>query len=311
MRPHEPPSQTSEKTGIISPAGESGFVDYQLLTDEASQAPSIVDNTSAHSHSIQIADDADKVRLSKGLTIERLVRLRLAAAYADRVGYPLHHHLVIRFLGGDWFPAAPEHEYIQRKVSEWLTNNVGFAYFVWVKESNDRPHSHFLIHIPNPILARRLGKRIRLWLKKYHRMKKRDGLPMGTVRLRGLPKGWYFDTDQAHRNQVNYITKRGGDNSPCAKIDDGEVVDNPSGTSQNLGPSARANGLVPSYRKSLSTNNKTQKSCEIFNQPGMLKPAPHLGPKGNCTPAGNSVSPPADRSFAEDIHLGEFCQRHE
>jgi hypothetical protein len=248
MRPQEPAYQTSEKAGIISPAGESGFFEYQQHTDEATGSPSIVDNTSAHSHSIQIADDTGKVRLSKGLTVERIVRLRLAAAYADKVGYPLHHHLVIRFLGGDWFSAAPEHEYLQRKVSEWLKNNVGFAYFVWVKEANDRPHSHYKLHLPNKLLARRLGKRIRLWLKDYHGMKTREGLPKGTVCLRGLNQSYCFDTDQAHHNQINYITKRGGENSPAKKVDVGEVVDTPCGVSQNLNHSARAAGLVPSYK---------------------------------------------------------------
>mgnify|MGYP001211619205 FL=1 len=189
----------------------------------------------------------ERIRISEGLSDSEAENIRQAAEYARYVGYPLLHHLVIRWLSVDWFSGRDEHEYIQRKVSEWLSNNVGFAFFIWAKEANHRPHSHFLLHLPNKHFAKKLRKRIRGWLKRYHGMPERDGLPDKCLHLRGLPTAWYFDTDSAHVNQVNYVTKRAND-LPSVKKDEGIVVGLPCHPSQALSKTARNAGLVPKYR---------------------------------------------------------------
>lgn len=189
----------------------------------------------------------DGIRTSLNLTSKEVENLRLAAEYALKAGYPLYHHLIIRWISGDWFLGRDEHEYIQRKLSEWLSNNIGFAYFIWVKEANTRPHSHFLIHLPDKHWAKKLREMVGKWMKAYHGLKKRDGLPKKTLRLRGLNTGWYFDTATAHQNQVNYVTKRARD-MPGVKLDEGIVVGIPCHCSQSLGPEARSSGVIPRYK---------------------------------------------------------------
>jgi hypothetical protein len=224
---------------------------YILLRDNSAHpVDTSLNNSTEYSHQVQ--------RLSRGLTNEEATKIHLAAAYAGLVGFPLYRHLIIRWLSEDWLSAVKEHEYILRKVSEWLNNNVGFQYFVWVKECNGGPHTHYLLYLPDARTAARLKKSIRKWLKAYHGIPKRKGWPR-KLKCKGLNTSAIYDRESHHCNQLNYITKRCADNTAPEKQDIGIVVGKPCGVSQLLGPSARSRGLVPSTNRQESRSQNHPK----------------------------------------------------
>ena len=157
-----------------------------------------------------------------------------AAAFARALELPLHHHLTIR-----WPNESPEyHECLLRRISEWQTNNIGQAAFVWVREAVPGHHSHILLH-----LARGKGRQFRRLLNKW--LKNEFGvthLQAGTAKCRNL---WSSgDPDQNFRRRLRYILKGAGDQTreffgAVNKGSQGYIIGKRAGVAQSLGVAAR------------------------------------------------------------------------
>jgi len=182
----------------------------------------------------------DKVRrggpagASDSITIQAADNLLRATAFADVIERSLRHHLTIRWPAGNW----RLHQPVQQLVSKWLRHNVGGVFYVWVKEGNGGPHSHFLIH-----LGSRSGRALRgVVIRGIRRLTGLPRLEKGAVQCRGVHSYGSVSINTARR--AAYLCK-GGDRHVRAllglrkpempRLDAGKR----SGVSQSLGVTAR------------------------------------------------------------------------
>jgi len=179
------------------------------------------------------------------ITFDHAENLVLAAAHARRIGKPLEHHLVINWREQD--DAGFHHKVLLNKISEWLTNNIGVAAFIWAKETKPHDHSHFLLHV-RPDQRKKLGMMIRKWLKADLGLRH---LPPGTMRFTRIEMR--HDPDRQIRNRIRYLLKGAEQNTRlffgCRNYPDiGIVAGKRCGWSQALGHAARqrSGGVVAS-----------------------------------------------------------------
>jgi hypothetical protein len=183
------------------------------------------------------------------ITFDHAENFVLAAAHARRIGKPLEHHLTIKW--PDQNETGFHHKLLLNKISEWLSNNVGVAAFIWAKETTSGDHSHFLMHI-DPGHSKKLRVIIRRWLKADYHLRH---LPIGMMSLTQIDTR--LDPDRQIRNRLRYLLKGaeyytriffGCPNKP----DTGIVAGKRCGWSQALGDRARqcSGGVVASgHRK--------------------------------------------------------------
>lgn len=165
-----------------------------------------------------------------------------AAGYALQLGFPLYHHLTIRWPTGNW----DHHGDILRAIAEWQRYHVGCPVYVWAKEANGGAHSHILLHLPKH-KSKALRKSIGKTLKKLSALR---SLPTGTIQCRRISS--HGDPFQHMRNRIAYILKRADEDTRqmlgVGKRDFGEIDGKRVGMSQSLNVAARrkAGSVLPS-----------------------------------------------------------------
>jgi hypothetical protein len=159
-----------------------------------------------------------------------------AAEFAEVIERPLRHHLIIRWPTNDW----SQHQPVQQAMSKWLSRYSGGAFYVWAKEGNGGPHSHFLLYLETNRTRRFRSMLIRT-LKRLTGLR---SLKKGTVRCRNV---FTFGSPIEHtQNRVAYICK-GADPETRERlgIEKRDSCSLPggkqAGVSQSLGVGARRN----------------------------------------------------------------------
>jgi hypothetical protein len=217
-------SKLQENSFADSPSVPTSAADYR-----ASPAPKGRDTDSPRPYIV-----GDSSSPHTPIPFHHVENVIQAAAFARTLGLPLFHHLTIRWPNGDW----RFHEDILRAVAEWQRYHVGQAAFVWTKEANGYPHSHFLLHLP----AEKSLKFRAMVMKKLKRLAGRRSLPAGTVQCRRVwSRGYPLDH---MRNRVAYILKRTDEGTRqilgVGKRDFGHIDGKQVGVSQSLGQAARS-----------------------------------------------------------------------
>jgi len=167
-----------------------------------------------------------------------------AAGFALSLGYPLEHHLTIKW--PDNSGSLANHYKLLRKIGEWQGYNLSKRVFVWGREATGGHHSHILLHVPRPMKPR-LQKLVRKWLKQILGLR---SLPPRAVNFTVHRKvGESFDHI---RNRVRYILK-GADADTrfffgCEKSETTYIKGKRAGVSQALNRKARlvAGSVLPS-----------------------------------------------------------------
>jgi hypothetical protein len=177
----------------------------------------------------------------KSTAVENMIQ---AADFAEVIERPLRYHLIIKWPTNDW----SLHQPVQQAISKWLSRHAGGAFYVWSKEGNGGPHSHFLLHLRTGTTRSFRSMIIRnlKWLAGLRSLKK------GAVQCRNV---FTFGSPTEHtQNRVAYLCK--GADPETRKILGIEKTDTcylpggkQSGVSQALGVAARrrAGGSLPSF----------------------------------------------------------------
>ncbi len=184
-------------------------------------------------------------------TVENIIQ---ASAHSWHIGKRLLHHLTIRWPSGDW----SQHQSTQDTLAKWLSRKCGGAYYVWAKEGNSAPHSHFLLHLSNGMTSSDCRTIIIRHLKREANMRV---LPRGTVRCQ--KPNYAQPLFESMKNRVSYICKGGGP-EVCRflkvnKSDWACVPDKQAGVSEILGETARRHfgGCLPSGCRSVPTDRRS------------------------------------------------------
>ena len=168
--------------------------------------------------------------------VDNLIR---AAAFAEQIGCPLHHHLIIRWPYGNW----KLHKDTQAALSKWLARHAGCPFYIWVKEANTCPHSHFLLHLPkNGYNGGHVHHFTRRTLQRLANLPK---IETGAIRCTTVT--WFGDPSENTAKRLFYLCKAGDAtvqsllgltrNGYCPS-----GVGKRSGVSQSLGKTARKKG---------------------------------------------------------------------
>jgi len=180
--------------------------------------------------------------------IENMIQ---ASAHAWWIGRPLLHHLTIEWTSGDW----SWHQPVQDTLGKWLSRKSGGAYYIWVKEGNDGPHSHFLVHLKPGLTGADCW---RVVIRALKRLSGLSALPKGTVQCR-LP--YYSGSKFNHtKRRTAYLCKGGGEEVRAflkvKKTDHASIPGKQAGVSETLGVTARrrAGGCLPSGCRSVPKN---------------------------------------------------------
>jgi hypothetical protein len=173
-------------------------------------------------------------------TVENMIQ---ASAHAWHIGKPLLHHLTIKWLTGDW----SLHQDMQTLLAKWLSRHSAGAFYIWAKEGNKGPHSHFLIHLRTGLSGNDCRQFI---IKTLKRLLRARSLPRGTVQCRGVNS---FGSRFEHvKRRTAYICKGGGAGVRAflgvKKYDLAFVPGKQAGVSESLSEAARrrAGGCLPS-----------------------------------------------------------------
>ena len=177
--------------------------------------------------------------------IENMIQ---ASAHAWWIGRPLLHLLTIKWTSGDW----SWHQPVQDTLGKWLSRKSGGAYYIWVKEGNRVPHSHFLVHLKPGLTGADCW---RVVIRALKRLSGLSALPKGTVQCRAP---CFFGPKFGHtKRRTAYLCKGGGAEVRAFlgvdKDDHACVPGKQAGVSETLGEAARkrAGGCLPSGCRSV------------------------------------------------------------
>ena len=181
-------------------------------------------------------------------TIENMIQ---ASAHAYAIGRPLLHHLTIKWESGDW----SWHQPLQNTLTKWLSRKSGGAHYIWAKEGNGKPHSHFLLHLRSGMTGTDCRQVV---IKALKQLSGGSPVPRGTVQCR-LPyySGPKFDHT---KRRTAYLCKGGGWEVRAflkvKKTDHASIPGKQAGVSETLGVTARrrAGGCLPSGCRSVPEN---------------------------------------------------------
>lgn len=215
------------------------------LLNDGMCPPYIVEGVS-HTHGPIAAGTtaASKRTLIPFQTVENMIQ---ASAHAWMIGKPLLHHLTIRWPSKDW----THHRPVQDALVKWLSRNSGGAYFIWVKEGNNGPHSHFLLHL-GELSAVHCKQVVRRTLTRLSGLKT---LPKKAIKCTKPTSG--KPTFESVKHRTAYLCKGGGPDV-CEflgidKADWASVPDKQAGVSESLSKRARERegGCVPSGSRNI------------------------------------------------------------
>ena len=129
----------------VSNLRQDALSSHGLICDEKSDFPegSTPKATDGSQHRTLIYVDNANTPSATGIPFQTIENMIQASAHAYAIGRPLLHHLTIRWGSGDW----SWHQPLQNTLTKWLSRKSGGAYYIWVKEGNSKPHSHFLLHL--------------------------------------------------------------------------------------------------------------------------------------------------------------------
>lgn len=202
-----------------------------------------------------------------------------AAEFAEVIERPLRHHLIIRWPTDDW----SLHQPVQQAMGKWLSRYSGGAFYVWAKEGNGGPHSHFLLYL-EPNRTRRFRSMLIRTLKRLTGLR---SLNKGTVRCRNV---FTFGSPTEHtQNRVAYICK--GADPETRKLLGIEKTDicylpggKQAGVSQSLGIAAREGALRRAAERAEATP-RTEAEWEGADQDEAKKYVDSLIEREGVTPS--------------------------
>jgi hypothetical protein len=192
---------------------------------------------------VPFTDGGETVFKNKQITLSGAENIIMAAGYAGQIGVPLNRHITISW----WTASVPGRERdaqleVLQLASKWLNYHGVVPAYVWVIENGPllRHHSHILIHVPDR-LAQAFRKMMNRWVKRVGG----DPHTGGAIKM---TKDTH-DRSNYHksiRDLLRYMLK--GAEPQVAQLlgieadyeKAGIIAGKRCGTSQNLGPKARA-----------------------------------------------------------------------
>ncbi len=228
------------------------------------------------------------LKASKWITGSQATNICDGSDYAEYIGYPLNLFITIHWaLSGRSGNYRQQRKDVQELLRKWFSARQFDFVCVWTTEAGEDGkdvHLHMVAHLPDEIEESELRAYLYSILNSdAPNVLDVQSIEPGTLHrviryiLKGVHPSLYetFIIPKMHRRRQ------------------GKVYGLRCGTSRSIGPSAR--------QKAISKNKTTNKCCKILPKSKPLKPLPHLCPTGEGASWRNSVSPPEDRSFAQDI----------
>ena len=226
---------------------------HGLINDERSDSPegSTLQATDGSRPRTLLHVDNVNTPSATGIPFQTIENMIQASAHAYAIGRPLLHHLTIKWESRDW----SWHQPVQNTLTKWLSRKSGGAYYIWAKEGNSGPHSHFLVHLETGLTGADCRHVV---IKALKQLSGGSPVPRGTVQCR-LP--YYSGSKFNHtKHRTAYLCKGGGwEVRTFLKVkrsDRASIPGKQAGVSETLGVRARrrGGGCLPSGCRSVPKN---------------------------------------------------------